>query len=137
MICAWRDFYDPEGVKLDMSELDENGFAHVDTSGFMLHRSVFDLNRLWTSMPRILTPWCDRVFFGSIKHRRLMLCFTRQRTVAFTTVYRYHFQSLGLSAPANAKVPPIPEMVAYLKSEEGIREMVSRIGFWPWGVSIT
>lgn len=131
VICAWRDFYDAEGKQLDIIEEDEVSFGHVDTSGYMLHKSCFDMNSMWSSMPRILSPWCDRVFFSALKNRRLMLCFTKKRSVAFTTIYKFHFDMLGVPAPANAKVPPIPEMVAYLRSEHGARELVSRIGFLP------
>lgn len=137
VVCAWRDFYDPAGQKLAMTEVDEDNLTHVDTSCLMLHRAVFDLNGMWSAMPRILSPWCDRVFFGGLMHRRLMLCFTRRRSVAFTTIYQYHYDCLGIPAPANAKMPPIPEMVTYLTSGDGVREMVRQVGFWPWGVSIS
>jgi glycosyltransferase involved in cell wall biosynthesis len=131
VMCAWRDFYTPEGRKLDLTEGIEGNLTHVDTSGLMLHRPVFDLNTMWVAIPRTLSPWCDRIFFIGILHRRHMLCFTRRRSVAFTTVYLNHYAALGLAAPASGKVPPEAEMAAYLHSAEGIREMAARMGFWP------
>ena len=134
MMCAWRDFYSPTGQKLDMTEIDEDNLTHVDTSGLMLHRSVFDLNTMWSNMPKILSPWCDRVFLSGIKHKCLMLCFTRHRSVAFTTLYRYHYRKLGMPEPEGAKTPPIPEMMAYLTSVDGVHETVRQLGFWPLAV---
>ncbi len=134
VLCAWRDFYDPAGQKLAMTEVDEDNLTHVDTSAIMLHSSVFDLNGLWSKMPRNLSPICDRVFFTGVKHKRYMQCFTRQRTVGFTTLYRRHYEGLGLPVPANAKTVMIDEMTAYLTSVEGVRESVARLGFWPMAI---
>lgn len=130
VMCAWRDFYSPDGQKLPMTESIENERRHVDTSGLMLHRSVFDLNRMWSRMPRCLTPWCDRVFCRGIQARHLMLCFTHHRSVAFTTLYKNHYTELGLPVPPNVKMPPEADMVEYIWSEAGVHEMVARLGFW-------
>jgi len=37
---------------------------------------------------------------------------------------------LGLPSPPNAKKHPEAEMVAYIWSADGIREMSERLGFW-------
>ena len=134
MLCAWREFYDPTGLKLALTEVDEDNLTHVDTSALMLHSSVFDLNGMWSKMPRRLSPVCDRVFFTGIKHRQVMQCFTRRRTVGFTTHYRRHYEGLGLPVPDNARVAPIEEITAYLTSVEGVRDTVNRLGFWPMAI---
>ncbi len=134
VICAWRDFYTPEGQKLAMTEIDEDNLTHVDTSGLMLHRSVFDLNTIWSAMPKTLSPICDRVFFLGAKHRKYMQCFTRKRSVAFTTLYSAHYTGLGLPEPKNGKTIPLDGMMAYLTSADGVRETVNQLGFWPLAV---
>lgn len=134
VLCAWRDFYDPEGRKLDLTEIDENDLSHVDTSCLMLHSAAFDLNAMWSSMPKILSPWCDRVFVTGIKHRRILRGHTKIRSVAFTTLYRNHYAALGIPAPENAKTPPEADMLAYLRSSDGVRDTVARLGFWPLSI---
>lgn len=134
VLCAWRDFYDPEGRQLAMTEVDEDNLTHVDTSCLMLHSSVFDLNGIWSSMPKKLSPVCDRIFYFGVRHRKYMSGFTRKRTVGFTTFYRRHYEALGLPEPANARVAPIEDVVAYLTSVEGVSETVNRLGFWPMAI---
>lgn len=138
VMCAWREFYSPTGQKLPMTELEEESFNHADTSALMLSRPVFDLNRIWSNMPAILSPWGDRIFGAAVRHHNIMRCYTRVRTVAFTTNYNIHYEALGIPAPPDSKKPPEDEMIAYMHSFDGIRELVERLGFWPmpngrWG----
>lgn len=132
--CCWRDYYDPEGTKIDVIEEDEMALGHVDTSCIMLSSAAFDVNQLWSTMPKILTPWCDRVVMTGIRHRRHLQCYTRQRTVAFTTIYSQHFEDLNLPLPPNAKRTPDEAMYAYLQSIEGVQQTVRRMGFWPLAI---
>jgi glycosyltransferase involved in cell wall biosynthesis len=132
--CAWRDYFGPDGQQIDVVELDEMELRHVDTSCIMVSSAAFEVNRLWASMPRVLSPWCDRVFITGIRHRRFLQCYTRRKTVAFTTIYTRHFEDLNLPAPANSKMPPDEQMMAYLQSLEGIQETVRRLGFWPLAI---
>ncbi|MFC6792359.1 glycosyltransferase [Methylobacterium komagatae] len=132
--CSWRDYYGPDGQQLPIFEQEEMELRHVDTSCIVLASPAFEVTRLWSSMPRILTPWCDRVFITGIRHRRHMQCYTRKKTVAFTTIYTRHFEGLNLPAPANSKMPPDAEMMAYLQSAAGVQETVSRMGFWPLAI---
>lgn len=134
VVCAWRDFYDPAGQKLAMTEVDEDNLTHVDTSCLMLHRAVFDLNGMWSAMPKTLSPICDRIFFLGARHRKYMSCFTRRRSVAFTTLYEAHYASLGLTVPVNGKSVPHDDIMAYLTSAEGVRDTVNQLGFWPLAV---
>ncbi|MCJ2025187.1 glycosyltransferase [Methylobacterium sp. J-067] len=132
--CCWRDYYDPKGTKIDVVEADEMALGHVDTSCIMLSSAAFDVNQLWSTMPKILTPWCDRVVMTGIRHRRHMQCYTRKRTVAFTTIYSQHFEDLNLPLPPNAKRTPDEAMLAYLQSIEGVQQTVRRMGFWPLAI---
>jgi len=134
VLCAWRDFYDPQGRRLAMTEVDEDNLTHVDTSCLMLHSSVFELTEIWSRMPKKLSPVCDRIFYFGVRHRKYMSGFTRKRTVGFTTLYTSHYNSLGLPVPANGKAIPLDDIMAYLTSVEGVRETVNRLGFWPLSV---
>ena len=132
--CSWRDYFGPDGQQIPVIEQDEMELRHVDTSCIVLSSAAFGVNRLWSNMPRILTLWCDRVFMTGIRHQRHLQCYTRRKTVAFTTIYTRHFEDLGLPAPANSKMPPDAEMLAYLQSLEGVQETVRRMGFWPLAI---
>lgn len=134
VVCAWRDFYDPTGQKLAMTEMDEDNLIYVDTSAIMLHKSVFDLNSLWSVMPKQLAPVCDRVFSFGVKHRKYMAWHTRKRSVAFTTLNAAHYTGLGLPVPPQGKTIPLDDIIAYLTSADGVRESVSQLGFWPLSV---
>ncbi|GJE38325.1 glycosyltransferase [Methylobacterium persicinum] len=134
VLCSLRHFYDPEGKLLSLYEIDENEGRHVDTSCLMLHKPVFDLNTMWTRMPKVLSPWCDRIFFSGIQHRRIIRAYTNQRSVSFTTLYQNHYVALGLPIPENAKTPPEQDMLTYLQSVEGVRDTVQQLGFWPLAV---
>jgi hypothetical protein len=89
---------------------------------------------VWAAMPKILSPLCDRVFLGALKHGRYVISSTRQKTVAFRTQYIYHYQMAGRPAPDNAKTgDEFKPGLAYLKSSNGIEESVNQLGFWPMG----
>ncbi|MCJ2011122.1 glycosyltransferase [Methylobacterium sp. J-076] len=132
--CSWRHYFGPDGEQIPVVEQDEMELRHVDTSCIVLSRAAFEVNQLWSSMPRILTPWCDRVFMTGLRHRRHVQCYTRKKTVAFTTIYTRHFLDLNLPPPANSKMPPDDAMLAYLQSLEGVQETVRRMGFWPLAI---
>ena len=133
VVCAWRAFYRLDGIPLNISEADENACQHVDTSCYLLHRSAFGCLPCWSSMPRQLSPICDRVFLKALLDKRYQIAFTRQRTVAFRSQYEKHYRAAGLEPPPGSKSDRIFEPCkAYLTSVGGIHDTVERLGFWPW-----
>lgn len=131
---SFRLFHDLSGQVLDVSERAEERLKHVDTSCYLLSRNAFAVTGVWTSMPKILSSLCDRVFFGALKHRRYVVSSTRQKTVAFRTRYIYHYQKAGRPVPDNPKTgDEFKPGLAYLKSNHGIEESVNQLGFWPLG----
>jgi glycosyltransferase involved in cell wall biosynthesis len=131
VVCCMREFYDPSGQKIAVTESDEDALRHVDTSCLLIHRSAFATNSLWM-MPRQLSPICDRIFFKGVVHSRYHLAFTQKRTVGFTTLYASHYNAVGWALPAGVKDRVDEEPVKYLTSVEGVRETVERLGFWPY-----
>ena len=129
--CSWRDYFGPDGQHLDLMEQLEMELRHVDTSCIVLAREAFEINQLWSRMPRTLTPWCDRIIMTGLRYRRFTQCYTRRKTVAFTTIYTKHFTDLNLAPPPNHKMPPDDAMMAYLHSPQGVQETVRQLGFWP------
>ncbi len=129
--CCRRDYYTPDGERLPIDEVDERERKHVDTSCMLIHRLAFGLTDIWLSMPRVLSPICDRVFFTGVQRRNCLCCFTGRKTVAYTTTYAPHYICVGREPPANSKSGNYENEYAYLASAEGVRETVSRMGFWP------
>lgn len=129
--CSFRRFYDPQGGEMEIVEAAEENLQHVDTSCFLIHRSAFASNMVWSKMPRALSPICDRIFYAALRNDRYSMCFTRQRTVAFTTLYADHFRGLGRDLPEDAKSGTFENEMAYLLSSDGVRDTVERLGFWP------
>lgn len=50
--CAWRTFHRLDGTAMEISEIDENAFQHVDTSCYLIHRSAFACTSCWHRMPK-------------------------------------------------------------------------------------
>lgn len=132
IITSLRTYHLPDGKQLNIKEQDEDSLKHVDTSCLLLHKSAFELNALWSTMPKQLSPICDRIFMAGIRHRRFNFTSTTQRTVAFRTQYQNHYISAGLNPPADAKgASEINPAYEYLKTPKGVSECVSSMGFWP------
>lgn len=133
VITAFRTFHTETGDLLDVKEAAEERLKHVDTSCFLISRRAFPVTRLWGLMPRPLSPLCDRVLLGAIRHARYSISSTRQKSVAFRTQYSYHYEMAGLPVPANCKTgAEFKPGIDYLKSNKGIAECVDILGFWPY-----
>jgi glycosyltransferase involved in cell wall biosynthesis len=132
-ICAsFRSIHSLDGKELpDIQDSDERDFLHIDTSCYLLHKSAFDLVDIWLKMPKILSPLCDRVFFQGVIKKRYKIASTKQKTCAFRTQYRAHYQLANLVPPPNAKDAVGQECYEYLSKIEGLRESVDKLGFIP------
>jgi hypothetical protein len=132
-VCtSLRTFHLPDGTALPVSDPDENLLEHVDTSCYLIHRWAFGLTTLWSRMPRQVSPICDRIFYSAILKERYALASTRERSVAFRTLYTPHYMAAGLKPPPDAKPPELLEpSYAWLLSKAGVDECFHRLGFWP------
>ncbi|MDO6416387.1 glycosyltransferase [Sphingomonas sp. BIUV-7] len=132
-VCvSLRTFHDATGAQLPIREPDEEALRHVDTSCLLIHRSGFESLPVWLSMPKILSPICDRVFLAGLLHRKLAISLTGQRTLAFQTQYRQHFLSAGWPVPEGAKdAGELTPALDFLATGDGVTQCVSAMGFWP------
>lgn len=127
-----RTFHRPDGSPLPVSEPAEDQLHHVDTSCFFLHRAAFEVLPVWSRMPSQLWRLCDRVFLAALRHARFAAMSTRERTVAYRTLYEAHYAQAGLPMPEGVKPNDILKpAIEWLKTQDGVTECVRRLGFWP------
>lgn len=132
IITSFRTFYDQAGNRLPITEPAEDMLHHVDTSCFLVSRDAFKILPVWSQMPQRLGPICDRVFLACMKYHRYQFVSTKQRTVAFSSQYAYHFRLAGLTPPGSAKTSQeFDDALGFLRSTKGLNECIDRIGFWP------
>jgi glycosyltransferase involved in cell wall biosynthesis len=131
--CSWRTFHRLDGSILPIGvEPSEENFFHVDTSCFLLHRSAFRAITIWHRIPRPLSPVCDRVFRLYLKRQGFLFGYSKSRTVAFRSQYKWHYVMAGETPPPGAKpLTLLRDPLNYLKSHAGVVESVDRLGFWP------
>jgi glycosyltransferase involved in cell wall biosynthesis len=132
VVSSFRSFHKPDGTRMEVTEIDEDQLQHVDTSCFLLHRSVFEVLQVWTRMPPRARLISDRVFLGALRHARFAIFSTRERTVAYRTLYETHYTAAGLPLPAGYKPQDVLKpAIDWLATKEGVTESVERLGFWP------
>jgi len=103
-IIALRRFRRPDGSIMPIAE--EPTGQHVDTSCFFFLEGSFAVLPLWGTMPREVSPLCDRIFYAAIKSRRLGRAVTDHITVNFEVTVRGFFEMLDEAPPPEAKEPP-------------------------------
>lgn len=132
-VCAsFRSFHDLAGDPLDVSDEDEDTLRHVDTSCLLIGRPAFASLQLWLTMPKILAPVCDRVYFAGLLHQGHAVRSTARRTVAFRSRYEAHYRIANAPVPESAKPGDLLQPVRdYLLSQQGVTECVNALGFWP------
>jgi hypothetical protein len=114
-VAALRRFCRPDGSI--MSVRDEPLDEHVDTSCFFFLEGSFAALPLWGTMPREVSPLCDRIFYAAIKAQGLSRAVTRHVTVNFEVTVRVFFEMLNETPPPEAKAPPdIPAIQAWIDS---------------------
>lgn len=103
-VIALRRLRRPNGSIMPIEE--EPIDHHVDTSCFFFLEGSFALLPLWGTMPREVSPLCDRVFYAAIKARKLRRVVTDHITVNFEVTVRGFFEMLKEVPPPEAKDPP-------------------------------
>lgn len=132
-VCtSFRSFHDVDGTKIDVTEAEEDGLQHVDTSCFLLHRAAFGVLPIWSRMPKQLALLCDRVFVAALRKERLSIASTHRRTIAYRTLHELHYTAAGLTPPPGYKPRGILDPgMQWLMTREGVDESFRRLGFWP------
>jgi hypothetical protein len=131
--CSKRTFHHMNGEDLNISEMPEDKFEHVDTSCFLIHNSAFEVTKIWEKMPKILSPICDRIFYKSIIiNKKYSIAFSNLRTVAFRSQYLSHYKTANQQAPKNLKGLIGRESYEWLKTEIGKKISKETLGFWPY-----
>jgi len=132
VIASYRTYHLPDGTQIQITEKDEEDGSHIDTSCVLLHKSAFSLNKIWSCMPKQISPICDRIFRAAISHNNLNFVSTKKRSVAFRTQYRVHYEMAGLEPPSNSKTAETTMIsLRFMMSPEGVSECVNKLGFWP------
>jgi len=130
--CSKRTFHHLNGEDLNISEMPEDKFEHVDTSCFLIHHLAFEVTKIWEKMPKILSPICDRIFYKSIViHKKYSIAFSNLRTVAFRTQYLSHYKTANEKPPQNLKGLIGRESYDWLKTEMGKKISKETLGFYP------
>ena len=131
--CSKRTFHHMNGEDLNISEMPEDKFEHVDTSCFLIHNSAFEVTKIWEKMPKILSPICDRIFYKSIIiHKKYSVAFSNLRTVAFRSQYLSHYKTANQRPPENLKGLIGRESYDWLKTEVGKKISKETLGFYPY-----
>jgi glycosyltransferase involved in cell wall biosynthesis len=108
-IIARRHLMTPDEILLDVRE--EPGL--IDTSCYFYLPGSFPVLHHWVTMPKPLTPICDRIFFSAAMAHKLRSAELDQPTVFYETLWSTVYKAAGLPAPPNAK-PNIDIMPAQI-----------------------
>ena len=130
--CSFRTMHALDGSELiGVQDSDEVSLEHIDTSCYLIKRSAFEALNVWMRMPKILSPICDRIFYAYLKHKNFKLAYTKNKSVAFRSQYKIHYQMAGVIPPNNLKENVAEESIKWLLTIEGLKETVNKLGFIP------
>ncbi len=131
LICSKRLFCDMDGEMMDITDPDDDANRHVDTSCWLVTRPGFAMLRTWL-MPKVLGPFCDRIFLQKARHDRFGMAFVNSKTMVFRTQYIPHYRAAGREPPPNAKGPAeFNEQLKHLSNRAVLTEFVAKLGFMP------
>jgi len=123
-VCvAARTIHRQDGSLMFRDRLDSDGVRRADTSCLFLTRPAFSLVSLWATMPRELSPICDRLFWGAVCAAKLRCSTHDVPTVAFRTQYAAHYEAIGERAPAGSKTRAnsTDPALEWLRAQQGDR----------------
>ena len=135
VVSSLRVFLDLYGKVIPYNKSKENRGTHIDTSCFMLGRKAFPFATIWASMPKPLSPVCDRVFLQKLFLSGLRVGSTKQKTVAFRSQYKMHYEETGMDLSNYRNLKDLGNIIkdidAYLNSDESFDECISALGYHP------
>ena len=132
---CFRTFHSTDGTQLNITEGAEDNMRHVDTSCLFLHKSSFSINSIWHQMPQELWGIGDRIIMAKIVKERFSIASTQNRTVAYRTLWRNHYEQAGILPPEEAKNAEevFKPCFEYMRSAKGVQTCIDKLGFWPAG----
>lgn len=120
VVFSGRHIVFPDGRRLTQLPEEERSHRHADTSAMVLFEPAFSSLALWTQMPRLYAPLCDRVVFQQLMARH-RCGWSDAPTLFFETWYAGHFLAAGLLPPRNAKFLPLQPAAAWEAAAEDFR----------------
>lgn len=100
-IVARRHLMTPDETLLEVQ--DEPTDSLVDTSCYFLLPGAYPVLHHWVTMPKPLSPICDRIFFAATKAQKLRSATLDQPTVFYQTLWASTYEAAGFPVPPNAK----------------------------------
>jgi glycosyltransferase involved in cell wall biosynthesis len=100
-VIARRHLMTPDEILLAVD--DELASDFVDTSCFFFLPGSYPVLHHWVTMPKPLTPICDRIFLAAVKAKNLRSAQLDQPTVFYETLWSAVYEAVGFPTPANAK----------------------------------
>lgn len=92
----------PDGSVIDI-EPEPN---HVDTSCFFFLRGSYHTIHHWITMPKEVSPICDRIFYAAIKNYTLKAATVEKTTVNYVYTWAPLYIGLGETPPVREKSNP-------------------------------
>jgi glycosyltransferase involved in cell wall biosynthesis len=130
--CSFRTMHAMDGSELlGVQDSDETSLEHVDTSCYLINRNAFEALEVWLRIPKMLSPICDRIFYMYLKHKKFKLAYTKNKSAAFRSQYKIHYQMAGIVPPSNLKENVAGEAFQWMLTIEGLKETVNKLGFIP------
>jgi glycosyltransferase involved in cell wall biosynthesis len=131
--CSFRTMHALDGSELEgVQDSDELSLEHVDTSCYLIHRNAFEALHVWLRIPKKLSPICDRIYYLYLKHKNFKLAYTKNKSSAFRSQYRVHYEMAKVIPPGNLKdTVGGGEAFQWLLTIEGLKETVNKLGFIP------
>lgn len=117
VITTRRFFTRPDGSRLPIED-DEPYHQHTDTSCFFLTGEALAVTPVWALMPRRLSVIGDRIFWWALRARGLKIAHLPEKTVAYTSLWKSHYLTIGEPSPPGAKdiMPEIRDAVAWWRA---------------------
>ena len=100
-VIAQRRFVRPDGSEMPLGEAP--GIDHVDTSCFFFREGSYPLLPYWGTMPREVSPICDRIFKGVLETHGMRAAATDRVTVNFQVNIAGFYRRIGEAPPPGAR----------------------------------
>ena len=98
-VIAQRRLRRPDETIMPIAEERE----HVDTNCFLFLKGSFSVIPYWSTMPRKVSPICDRIFYNMLLKQPFNFKRVERPTVNYHCKYESHYRYLGEQPPVGAK----------------------------------
>jgi hypothetical protein len=98
-VVARRYFRRPDETIMPIAE--EDGL--IDTSSFFFLPGSYDALAFWATMPKAVSPICDRVFTQVLRRRAYKAAYVPKPTVNYHNLWASSYKSLNEPVPKDAK----------------------------------